>query len=330
MKRSWIPIVVFVALLCWSFVDEDPHHQYSWTGKDYRVETTLLHGMYDGSYTSWYTNGQKRAAGEFKNNMRTGTWTVWDSTGKMRVQRAYKNSFEYTQIFPALPDGPAKLFGNPQCEWKYNAKGFIEYPYVWERAVMISKRVWREIPKEDWSPLFNDDRFWWIVRDAVMSGKVNLYADDEFRVKYVPPMLQPLNSDSAVTDSIVGYKIKEDWYYNSDLMLGEAVIIGICPVATNRGSGDHFNKDLGWIYFPQLRDELAKEKISAPGLPDYIHTFDDLFFFRYFHGNIYKESNVYDRELKEYAGGLYLKQEQDRIEYSLIELEHDQWLRFAQ
>lgn len=218
MKRSWIPIVVFVALLCWSFVDEDPHHQYSWTGKDYRVETTLLHGMYDGSYTSWYTNGQKRAAGEFKNNMRTGTWTVWDSTGKMRVQRAYKNSFEYTQIFPALPDGPAKLFGNPQCEWKYNAKGFIEYPYVWERAVMISKRVWREIPKEDWSPLFNDDRFWWIVRDAVMSDKVNLYADDEFRVKYVPPMLQPLNSDSAVTDSIVGYKIKEDWYYNSDLM----------------------------------------------------------------------------------------------------------------
>ena len=84
-----------------------------------------------------------------------------------------------------------------------------------------------------------------------------------------------------------------------------------------------------WVYFPQIRKYLAQEKIRQTGLPTKIKTLDDLFFYRCFYGQIYKESNVYDKPITAYSIGKEIDKEAERIEISLIESEHDIWLRFT-
>ena len=73
---------------------------------------------------------------------------------------------------------------------------------------------------------------------------------------------------------------------------------------------------------------LSKEKINNPNLPSKIKTFDDLFFFRYFYGQIYMETNVYERSIGSYAEDKEI--EAERIELSLIESEHDIWIGFTE
>ena len=85
-----------------------------------------------------------------------------------------------------------------------------------------------------------------------------------------------------------------------------------------------------WVYFPQIRKYLAQEKIQQTGIPAKIKTFDDLFFYRYFYGQIYKESNVYDRPISVYKTGTEIEKEAERIEISLIESEHDIWISFTE
>ncbi len=318
---------LIVAAFLFSFSGNEPHKKYTYTGKDYRVECEMLNGLYDGVYTSWYTNGKKKAQGNFKDNMRVGNWTVWDSTGQMKMKREYKNNFEFTRTFPAYNEGPAKLFSVPVYKLEYEEER-IKYFFLNERAVTISKRIWRFIPRKKKSPVFSKEQLHRTLIDAALTNKAFVYEDDEFKIKMSFPLIQNIAPDQdkkTYNDSLIGYKIKEDWFFDNDRMISETRIIGICPVML---SGKD-TVDAGWFYYPQLRATLCKEKINSENIPAYIHSLDDLFFFRYFYGAIYKESNVHDRSLKEYANGLMLEQERNRIEYSLIELEHDEWLQFA-
>jgi len=51
--------------------------------------------------------------------------------------------------------------------------------------------------------------------------------------------------------------------------------------------------------------------------------------FLHFTSIISKESNFYDREISDYAKGQEIEKESERIEISIIELEHDIWLSFT-
>jgi hypothetical protein len=46
---------------------------------------------------------------------------------------------------------------------------------------------------------------------------------------------------------------------------------------------------------------------------------------RMFESYIYKESNVYDRNIQEYATGMDAQLESERIKQHLFETEHDMW-----
>lgn len=292
-------------------------------GSDFKCTFQTEQGMMHGPYVSYYNNGQKKAEGKFENNCRTGLWTVWDSTGRMRAQREYENLFTFKKIFPVVPDEkPIELLNTPVYSLKYNSDGYIDYFPLEERMVVWSKRLWRYINLQEnpvpssYSELFS------LLNKNILSKNLIAYSpeNDEFQTELAPTF--------DTTDvKIIGYKIKEDCIFDNERMVSESRMIGICPVVTSPQW--HGRRDYYWVYFPDARKYLAQIKISAPEAPANIKTLDDLLFFRYFNGPIYKESNVYDRQISDYKYGEDIKKEAERFELLLIEVEHDYWISYT-
>jgi Gliding motility associated protein GldN len=74
-----------------------------------------------------------------------------------------------------------------------------------------------------------------------------------------------------------------------------------------------------------INQGLASEKVNINDEPS-ISTIEDIFQFRHFSGSIYKESNVYDRKISDYKTGNAIKEESERIEMNVLDLEHDTWI----
>ncbi|HLP54104.1 MAG TPA: hypothetical protein VK151_03710 [Fluviicola sp.] len=291
-----------------------------------RCEYEMSDKRLEGKYTSYYRNGQKKASGAFENNCRAGIWTVWDSTGRMRVTRVYENLFEFNQTFPvASADAPVELLNKPSYELKYNENDYIYYFDVKERMVLWTKRVWRMIGPEENPLLFENDAFYRILTENIQEGKLKCYSaeTEQFRTE-----LTGLNNPDNY--KVISYKLKEDNFFDNERLLSESRILGICPVAIDLKTKD--TVDLYWIYFPHLRPVIATEiaQYTSNSTSHVIKTFDDLFFFRDFYGEIYKESNVNDKPIADYISTAEEKaKEIQRIEISMIEIEHDYWMHFA-
>ncbi|MCC6372589.1 MAG: hypothetical protein IT236_16415 [Bacteroidia bacterium] len=283
-------------------------------------------GRFTGKYTSYYWDGKKKAQGHFDNNSRKGSWTVWDSTGRKRMIRRYRNNYEFERIFPEIPkDNPTiqLLYKPDKFVLHRNDSGYYNYHHVQERMVLWEKRLWRHLDEKDNSILFENNRLWNVIFNAVKSEgtKILPYTDEEFNTKYE-------GKTDTTTFTVVGWKIKEDVFFNSELQGSESRIIGICQVVKNKKDGTL--TDLYWLYYPAIRTALAKEKVQAKDLPSEITNLDDVFFFRYFYGRIAKESNVYDRAIKKYAlSDEEQKLESDNIEMSMIDEEHNRWLELT-
>ncbi len=305
----------------------------TFSNSKYSAETNKLNGLLHGKYISKYAStssnllnahGKIRAEGEFKNNIRTGIWKVYDTSGNVIQSREYKNNLEYTRLYPRkVKTGPASLFDTSVYSLKYNAKGFYDYFQLEERMVLYSKRMWRTINATNNKLLFSKTKFYDAVIKFLSDSTQQGYCSKEesFATKMKFSEVATLSSKNY---QIISYKIKEDFVYDIDRNLSETRIIGICPVGINKKTKD--TSDLCWIYFPYIREELAKHKISDKK-NSLIKSMDDLFFFRYFSGDIYKESNIYDSDLyTQSTSEKELKERQTEIEIGLIETEHDIWL----
>lgn len=281
-------------------------------------------GIINGKYVSFYPNGQKKAEGNFENNYRIGLWTLWDKDGKMLTQRNYKNPFVFEQKYPEIPDNPSiKLLNQAIYEITYNDKGYIDYFEVTENVIVWSKRLWRFISKEDNKALLGDDLLFHKLHKAVMQGAITAYAasSDDFMSLAAPSDINIENKE------FVGFKIKEDWFFDNERLVTEVRPLGICPVVKKKGSD--YTMDLYWLYYPELRNILAKTPVANKNISSsyQINNFDDVFFFRCFQSEIYKESNIYDKQIKDYKVGEDIKKEAEAIALRIIEAEHDIWLR---
>lgn len=233
------------------------------------------------------------------------------------------------------------------------------YANVREADVMFQKRVWREIDLRDKmnrtyaSP---KARLIDIIMSAVMAGELTAYDatstkddpnGDEFSAVLKPEQAMGKFADSVVVpifdangnqtgteikpgefnpDSVLKFRIKEDWIFDKQRSIFEPRIIGIAPMVKMKAAG----QDLGeqpafWIYFPEARQIfVTKEVISrnndATGL-----SFDDIFMKRIFASYIVKESNVDDLRIKDYAQGIDKLMESERIKKDLLDFEHDLW-----
>ena len=84
-------------------------------------------------------------------------------------------------------------------------------------------------------------------------------------------------------------------------------------------------KPLFWIYFPDVRPLLAKSEVYNRFNDAARFTYDDLFWKRMFTSYIYKESNVFDRKIVDYAKGIDQQLESDRIKNEISDFEQSLW-----
>lgn len=289
-------------------------------------EDTLIKSIYqttqgriNGNYTSYYKNGIKKAEGNFENNLRIGKWTVWDTLGNVKMIRIYSDPFTFERIIPKVPDDkPIKLLNIPRYKIKYNEEGYIIYAYVKESDVSYHKRIWRFISPKENPILFEKDLLFRLLNKHILDSTIKAYStkDDEFREVFMPKI-------DTTTVKVIGFKIKEDFFFDMNRVVSDTRVIGICPVVINQITNDTI--DAYWVYHPQAREHLAQINIESNIIPEKIKTLDDLFFYRYFYGRIIKKSNVYDRQ----PTYILEPSNSEKIDIELIEKEHDIWINLT-
>jgi gliding motility associated protien GldN len=285
----------------------------------------------DGHYISYYSNGNKKAEGDFKDNQRSGKWEVWDEAGQKRMERLYKGPYDFDIVGEYDGKGTA-IDGTKFTKYssKLTADGYIDYYKLKAEDILYSKRIWRMLePGGVNELLFKDNFLYKVIVDGIFTSQeltpYSAYGDDfsndmPFETLYERFGKQVNDPQKMV---ITGFKIKEDFFYDKLSKTSESRIIGICPVGTINDAP----VDLFWIYMPELRKLLAAQKLSDKKLPAYIHTLDDVFYYSCFNSSIYKESNVYNRSIQEYSRSPeQTEQEIQRIELQMIDDEHDLWI----
>jgi hypothetical protein len=85
-------------------------------------------------------------------------------------------------------------------------------------------------------------------------------------------------------------------------------------------------KKLFWVFYPEIRNLLAKNESLNARNSARNYSFDDLFLIRNFDGYIIKEENVYNnRPIMDYASAEYASKESDRIKNAIFDYEQDLW-----
>lgn len=233
------------------------------------------------------------------------------------------------------------------------------YASLRESDVMFRKRVWREIDlREKVNMIFASpkSRLITILTDAIQAGELTAYDasstkddvnGDEFSVvlkpeeamaKFADSVLVPIfdkdgNQTGTVVkpgefnpDSIVKFRIKEDWIFDKQRSVFEPRIVGIAPMVKISAAGQAFDEQPAfWIYFPEVRHLLVTKAVvnrnnDATGL-----SYDDIFMKRVFASYIVKESNPEDLRIKDYAVGIDRLYESERVKKDLMDFEHDLW-----
>jgi hypothetical protein len=274
----------------------------------------------DGQYVSYYSNGVKKAAGTFICNTRFGEWSVWDTAGVLKMKRNYINPFDYKVLFPK-PTDQKKAKGKSLSTLVYSEDGYIPYFEIQEQDVVWARRIWRYLSQWSNPLLFQEDGLSKVLFDGIRSRAFHPYTNDDFSMR------KPVENALGTGNIVIGYRIVEDCFYDNKRWVSESRIVGICPVGVDIKSGD--TTDLYWLYFPYVRKALASQKVAGKGIPLHIRTTDDLFFYRCFASQIYKDDNLMDKELRFLKPGADLRKESERIEIELLETEHDLWLSNA-
>ncbi len=229
-----------------------------------------------------------------------------------------------------------------------------------EQQVMFSKKVWSFIDfresinkklcnngdtKQSIYPLYEVLNLW------IVKGKINCFKSSDFgSVKNVPikmaefkrlgirkdtveeriidengvdTLVKTLRADTMSSDKIIGYVVKEDWFFNKRSVLMEKKVIGIAPVYYDRKLEK--NKELYWVYFPECCEVLSGYLTMNPTGTKDLYTYRDLFMKRPYSSYVLRESNVYDRDKPENSKGFEVDTENKKNREKIDSGEEDLW-----
>ena len=267
----------------------------------------------------------------------------------------------------AKPVVPVKDFKRPVDGYfvKTNIMSAKVTPYAALREVDVamSKRIWREIDLREKMNTYMASpkaRLIDVIMKAVADGELTAFDatanpaqddpnGDSFSTPLTPEGAYGKMVDSAVVekfdskgdkigssmvagtfapDSILKFRIKEDWIFDKQRSVWEPRIIGIAPMIKLKVPGADLALDYQpafWIYFPDARAILATKEVftgknDATGL-----SYDDVFLKRMFVSYIVKESNAKDERIKDYADGVDRLYESERIKKTLMDWELNLW-----
>lgn len=238
----------------------------------------------------------------------------------------------------------------------------LPWQHLREDDVMWKKRVWREIDtrqKQNMPFIYPGDEntgggsFIEILIDAVKKGKINAYngMDDRFTSPFTKDQilealvgkLDTIYVDDILTgervmkvtraefdpNSITKYRIKEDVIFDRNLGRRVTRIIGLAPLLDKKsadgtpiGTAPFF-----WLYYPDIRTELAQYEVFNPENDVARMTWDDYFEGRFFSSYIFKISNPFDARFKDFGmNDMDVLQEGQRVSEDLMNKEHDMWV----
>lgn len=226
----------------------------------------------------------------------------------------------------------------------------LNYAPVRQADIFWEKRIWRIIDvreKMNQSFMYPELPFFEIIKKAAMNGEVTLYsaADDKFSEKindyegvfFENDTVEIYDENYDVTiqaiqnefnyEDIKRFRVKEVWYFDEATSTLKVRILGIAPLKDvfDENGNFRYEKPMFWVYYPHLRNVLARNEVYLPGNDHQQLSWDDLFEMRYFASVIYKEGNVYNRRIKDYVEGLDRLLEADKIKQELFNFEHDLW-----
>jgi gliding motility associated protien GldN len=277
----------------------------------------------------------------------TGAKTAVDTTKKQQAAAA-----------------PAKPFDRPLDGYykKTNILNARVTPYanVRESDVAYAKRVWREIDVREKMNQYlasPKQRLIDILMDAVAAGELTAYDanpskedpdGDAFARPLTAAQAKSKMADSVLVDkfdkntgdkigstmqagqfnpdSIVKFRIKEDWIFDRQRSIFEPRIIGIAPMVKQNVTGLSLDyQPAFWIYFPDARPILATKEAVDRSNDNTGLSFDDVFMKRIFTSYIVKVSNDKDERIKDYAQGIDKLYESEKVKKQLMDWELNLW-----
>lgn len=245
----------------------------------------------------------------------------------------------------------------------------LPYEHLRADDALFMERVWREIDiREKINQTFgyksDDDngnqRFVNIMVNAVRSGKVTAFSPDDDRFTTPMDSVQfekslngggqcdtlpvynindPTKIDKYVVscatldpNAIVKFRIKEDWVFDRESSRMICRIIGIAPLKTQYaldGKTERGTSPLFWIYYPDLRESLARAEVYNPKNMGVSRlTWEELFETRMFSSYIIKSTieNPQNRFIRSYVKDPILALlEGDNIKNKIFDYEQNLW-----
>jgi gliding motility associated protien GldN len=233
----------------------------------------------------------------------------------------------------------------------------LPYEMVRESDIPWQKTIWRIIETREKMniPFRHPERsLFTILKENIDKGNLMVFEDDEFKNPMTPEMLNnilyrvdtnvvydpetyeetiEISTSEVNPAAIQRYRIKEMWYFDKEASVMKVRILGISPLK------EEFDEDTGilkyeiplfWIYYPESREYLAKERVFSDFNDAYPMTWYDLFETRFFSSYIIKASNVLDLRLVDVYSGrpnadMDILLESEKIKEELFNMESDLW-----
>jgi gliding motility associated protien GldN len=160
----------------------------------------------------------------------------------------------------------------------------------------------------------------------------DIETDENGRELLDPTTGKPIRDDKPMgAEHLVQYKIKEDWFFDKHRSRMDFRIIGLAPMRPLYDPTDK-KKVIGyaemyWVYFPAIRETLARNNALNVRNGGQKRTYDDIFHKRIFTSYVVKTDldNPFDRNIGDYRKGLDALLESEKIKKHLFNYEHDLW-----
>lgn len=283
-----------------------------------------------------------------------------DTTSTSAARSAKPLATDTTKKIAAKPSKP---FDRP-LDGYYKKTNILSakvtpYPSLRESDVAYAKRVWREIDVREKMNQYlasPKQRLIDVLLSAIAAGELTAYDTqqskddpdgDGFSIPLSPDQAASKMVDSTTVpqydangvqtgsrrvanvfnpDSVVKFRLKEDWIFDKQRSVFEPRIIGIAPLIRSHAGGVDFGYvPAFWIYFPDARPILATKEVMMEHNDNTGLSFDDIFMKRIFTSYIVKESNDKDEAIKDYAQGIDKLYESERIKKDLQDWELTLW-----
>lgn len=233
-------------------------------------------------------------------------------------------------------------------------KRVLAYDHIREADIFWEKRVWRVIDTREKMNLpfaYPERPFFSILMDAAEAGEITVYSveDDKFSQRLTPDEVKAMGAsvDTITTfdpvtyeekievvtndinpEDVKRFRLKEIWFFDEETSTLQVRILGIAPLldVKDENTGEfRYEQPMFWVYYPEARETLARERVFNFKNDSTNQTWEDLLEARFFSSYIIKASNVHDRRLQEYLSGVDLLLESEKIRQEIFNFEHDLW-----